>query len=67
MIGGEHMICKTHADANKLGVKEINLSQLIRQLLDWQSQCNDDDWIDPVKIAMINSFEDIIYDCICEE
>ena len=59
------MVCK---DSKQLGIKLIDLTQIIDELINWRREVSRerDPWVDPVRLAMIDSFEDIILNAIVE-
>ena len=62
------LIYKSKEDSIQLGIQSINLTQVISELINWRKECirEKDKWCDPVRIAMIDSFEDIILNAIEE-
>ena len=62
------MICNRE-DSKRLGIQPINLTQIIDELIRWrrETERENDVWADPVKLAMIDSFEDMIMNAIVED
>jgi len=62
------MVCKSKADSKKFGIQTIDLTQLINDLIDWRRECSKckDEWEDPVRVAMIDSFEDMLFNAVVE-
>lgn len=60
------MLCK---ESKNLGVQLVDLGQVIEELIRWRRECakERDEWVDPVRVAMIDSFEDILLNAIVEE
>lgn len=61
------MVYKSKDDSKALGIQLLDLTQIINELIDWRQRCRRDEWNDPVRVAMIDSFEDIILNSIVEE
>ena len=62
------MVCKNRDDSKKFGIQTIDLTQLIKDLIDWRRECSKckDEWEDPVRVAMIDSVEDMILNAVVE-
>ena len=59
------MLCK---ESNQYGIQLIDLKQVIDELINWRKEIikDYDSWNDPVRLAMIDSFEDIILNALVE-
>ena len=63
------MLCKDKNDSKQFGIQQVNITQIIDELITWRKQVSkeQDVWNDPVRLAMIDSFEDIVLNSIVEE
>ena len=59
------MLCK---ESNQYGIQLTDLKQVIDELINWRKEIikDYDSWNDPVRLAMIDSFEDIILNALVE-
>ena len=62
------MLCKNKEDSKLFGIKPVDVTKVIDDLIDWRHECSKykDEWCDPVRVAMIDSFEDIIMNALVE-
>ena len=60
------MLCK---ESKSFGIQLVDLAQIIEELIRWRKECakEHDPWSDPVRVAMIDSFEDILLNALVEE
>lgn len=65
----KQLLCKSKEDSKLFGIKEVDLTQIIDELINWRKQVSreNDEWCDPVRLAMIDSFEDIVMNAVVEE
>ena len=66
------MVCRSKQDSKALGTQLVDVTLIIDELIDWRRETErgiDTEggcWVDPVRLAMIDSFEDIILNAIVE-
>lgn len=58
-----------YRDSKMLGTQLVDVALVIDELIKWrrETERGKDEWADPVRLAMIDSFEDIILNAIVEE
>lgn len=66
------MVYKNKQDSKILGTQLVDVSLIIDELINWRRETergiNTEGgcWVDPVRLAMIDSFEDIVLNAIME-
>jgi len=58
------MIIKNREESKQFGIQSVDVESILNELMEWQQQYGEED---PLRFAMINSFEDIILNSIIGE
>ena len=68
----DDLVYKSKQDSKTLGTQLVDVSLIIDELINWRREAErgmDTEkgcWTDPVRLAMIDSFEDIVLNAIME-